>query len=181
MPPTPEPWSDGEVALRRWRSTDVPAIVAACQDPEIPRWTVVPEGYTERDALTWLASEAGNPALLGLAIVDAGDDERLLGSIGLHLHATEPMGEIGYWVAREARGRGVACRGVDLLAHWALTEAALARLQILVEPANHPSQRVALRAGFTQEGLLRSIRDIKGRRRDLISFSLLPEDLDGHY
>ena len=31
--------SDGSVRLRLRADADTPAIVAACQDPEIPRWT----------------------------------------------------------------------------------------------------------------------------------------------
>ncbi|MGH2801119.1 MAG: GNAT family N-acetyltransferase [Thermoleophilaceae bacterium] len=42
--------SDGEIALRPFIEDDVPAITAACQDPEIPRWTLVPSPYTEEDA-----------------------------------------------------------------------------------------------------------------------------------
>jgi RimJ/RimL family protein N-acetyltransferase len=35
------------------------------------------------------------------------------------------------------------------------------------------------RAGFTREGVLRSFIIIKGRRRDMASYSLLPHELDG--
>ena len=40
--------SDGEVRLRLRADSDVPALVAACRDPEVQRWTRVPEGYDER-------------------------------------------------------------------------------------------------------------------------------------
>jgi hypothetical protein len=36
---------DGVVMLRAWRSDDRERIVAALQDPEIPRWTSVPSPY----------------------------------------------------------------------------------------------------------------------------------------
>ena len=36
------PLTDGEIRLRAWKARDAPAVTAACQDPEIPRWTVVP-------------------------------------------------------------------------------------------------------------------------------------------
>jgi len=55
----------------------VPAIAAACQDPEIPRWTAVPSPYTEADARQWLESDEEE----SFAVVDKQSDE-LLGSIG---------------------------------------------------------------------------------------------------
>ncbi len=38
-----EPLVDAPTALRPWRDSDIYSIVAACQDPEIVRWTRVPE------------------------------------------------------------------------------------------------------------------------------------------
>src|SRR3954470_6682026 len=46
-----------------------------------------------------------------------------------------------------------------------------------VAPENVASQRVAEKAGFMQEGILRSYREIRGVRRDLVAYSLLPGDL----
>jgi RimJ/RimL family protein N-acetyltransferase len=87
--------------------------------------------------------------------------------------------EIGYWVAREARGRGVASGAVVLLGAWLFESLQLARLQIHTETENLASQRVAERAGFTREGVLRSYELIKGRPIDVVMFSALPGDLAG--
>ena len=43
-----EPLVDGDTALRSWRDADLPSLVAACQDPEIIRWTRVPAGLRGR-------------------------------------------------------------------------------------------------------------------------------------
>jgi RimJ/RimL family protein N-acetyltransferase len=102
------------VTLRPWRESDIPAIVEACQDPEIPRWTTVPSPYTEEDARAFVTGGVpGRADDLQLAIVAAAGDE-LLGSVGLFSPA-EGVGEVGYWVAAPARGRGVAARAVGLL------------------------------------------------------------------
>ncbi len=167
------------MTLRPFREEDVPDVAAACRDPEIPRWTRVPEGYTEADARAFLATSEqgwaeGTDAVF--VIADATTHE-LLGTAGIH-QIGGGSGEIGYLVRREARGRGVAPRAVRLVSGWALTELGLARLELLAEPANLPSQRVAEKAGFAREGLVRSYREIKGRRRDFVMFSLLPGDLD---
>lgn len=178
VPPEPD-LSDEAVLLRPWRTADVPALTAACQDPEIPRWTVVPSPYSERDAAQFVAAGPGALAAgraLDLAIVAAGGGD-LLGAVGLTEFAWEQRrAEIGYWVAREARGRGVAARAVRLLSDWALRELGIERVELMANPANAGSQRVAERAGFTREGLLRSYRYRHGVREDLVVFSRLDVD-----
>jgi RimJ/RimL family protein N-acetyltransferase len=67
---------------------------------------------------------------------------------------------------------------VRLLAPWALRELRLARVALHTTPDNKASQRVAERAGFTREGVLRSFEEHDGRRVDVVVFSLLPADLE---
>ena len=166
--------------LRPWRHTDTTALVEACQDPEISRWTAVPSPYGERDAFAYLArAEADRLAgrELGLAIADESGDE-LLGSCGLaRFDWHDRKAEIGYWIAAGARRRSVGSGATRLLARWGLDHLALERVELLVNPANEASQRLAERAGFTREGLLRRYRRRKGEREDLIMFSLLRGDL----
>ena len=81
---------------------------------------------------------------------------------------------LGYWVAPGARGHGLAARAVALVSAWAFARLRLARLEIWVEPANIASQRVAERAGFVHEGLLRSYVQLRTRRGDAHMYALLP-------
>ena len=149
------PLSDGVITLRAKTVRDADALTAACQDPEIPRWTLVPVPYRRADALTWLAAtELELDA--GLAIdwlaVDAADDG-LLASIALMgIDRERHTGEIGYWVAREARGRGVATRAVRLVRDWAASELGLTTLELLIHEDNAASHAVARAAGFTPSG-----------------------------
>src|ERR671923_1417748 len=174
------PLGDRDILLRAWRPSDVPALTAACQDPEIPRWTVVPSPYREQDARDFIAGcaedrHAGRE--LALAIVDA--EDRLLGAIGIgRFDWNDGKAEIGYWIARQARRRAVGVRAKRLLASWGLTELGLERIELLAHPGNEASQRLAERAGFTREGLLRRYRRRRGEREDLVMFSLLREDLE---
>jgi RimJ/RimL family protein N-acetyltransferase len=159
---------DGEVALRPPTDADVPAIVAACQDPEIGRWTQVPSPYTVADARAFLRA-APNVS----AIVDARTGE-LLGTIGWRW--VDGNVQLGYWVKREARGRGVATRALRLLAGWVFESLGAVRVQLHTEPGNRASQRVAEKAGFRREALLRSFIELKGTRRDVYMYVLLRED-----
>ena len=164
--------ADGDIVLRPFVDEDVPAIVAACQDPEIPRWTSVPSPYTEADARAFLM---GAPNVHTFAVVDR-DTGALLGSVGFQL-LNHSRATFGYWVNREARGRGVATRALRLLSRWALSEHGLARVQLIVEPENVASIRVAENAGFQREALLRSYIELKGRRRDVYLYALLADDV----
>jgi RimJ/RimL family protein N-acetyltransferase len=164
------------VTLRGWREEDIPAVTAICQDPEIPRWTNVPSPYTEDDARAFIGDVlAGRFHELALAVVDAPSDE-LLGAVGLRLPQAV-VGEVGYWVGAHARGRGVATRAVRLLCEWAFERLDLVRIKLHTLPGNRASERVAERAGFTREGLLRSFAEMKGERVDITMFSLLPGEL----
>jgi RimJ/RimL family protein N-acetyltransferase len=171
--------TDGVVTLRPWRADDVDALVALCDDPEIVRFTRVPSPYTRDDALMFMAQQVAAEQrgdLVGCAITDAADDARLVGAIDVR-RTGEGRASIGYLLAAEARGRGVATRAVRLISRWALPEMELARLEIHARPDNPASQRVAERAGFTREGVLRSYRLDKGERNDRVVFSLLPDDV----
>ena len=168
--------SDSGVLLRPFTDADVPAVTAACRDPEIQRWIPVPSPYGEDDARTFVARcregwhdrDAWN-----FAIVEATSGD-LVGSISVRL--VESNGQVGYWIKPEARGGGIATRALRLLSGWAFEELGLERLQLIVEPENVASQRVAERAGFTREGLLRSYMPFRDRRRDFFMYSLLPEE-----
>ena len=173
------PLSDGAITLRAWTMADVPALTAACQDAEIPRWTVVPAPYEERHARDFVSGsaydrEAGRE--LALAIVDGRGE--LLGAVGLaHIDWEDRRAEVGYWVAREARGHSVAARATRLLAGHAIHALDFERVELLAHPQNASSQRVAAKAGFTREGLLRRYRRRRGEREDLVMFSLLAEEI----
>jgi RimJ/RimL family protein N-acetyltransferase len=150
---------DDDLVLRPKVPDDVDALVEACQDPEIPRWTMVPSPYGRADAKAFIASSA-NEAAAGTAVnllaVDAADG-RLLGSFSVMEMGREPgYGEIGYWVTAEARGRGVATRAVRRLVRWAREELGLTRLEILTHKDNLASRRVAEKAGFHDTGRLAS-------------------------
>jgi RimJ/RimL family protein N-acetyltransferase len=172
--------SDGSIRIRLRADADTAAIVAACQDPEIPRWTRVPDSYDETSANEWAVEsmrqqEAGEG--LHLLIVDAQTDD-LLGSIGVHdINRIDRRCDIGYWLATEARGRGVMAHAVTLLSEWAFGNLPVERIEITIEPSNAASRAVAERAGYTFEGVLRSHTVIKGRRRDMAMYSLLRGEL----
>lgn len=164
---------DGDLLLRQPTSSDVDALVEACQDPELGRFIPnFPSPYAADDARGWISRANRTSAQKTLVIVDA-RTSRLLGAIEVRLGE---VGSIGYWVRADARGRGVATRALRLLALWAVTQGGVERLELTTHPENVASQRVAEKAGFRREGILRAHTRFAEGRRDSVMFSLLPAD-----
>jgi RimJ/RimL family protein N-acetyltransferase len=155
---------------------DVPAIVDACNDPDIQHWIpTVPRPYTEEDARAFVRGEVAGVHGHQFAITEKG---RVVGSIGMSVNDLFRNGHIGYWCAPDARSRGVTTRALRVLCRFALDELQLQRLELITDPDNRPSQRVAEKVGFRREGVLRShLLHPDGRRRDSVMFSLLPGEL----
>jgi RimJ/RimL family protein N-acetyltransferase len=108
----------------------------------------------------------------------ARDDGRHLGGSGLH-RINWPLRafEIGYWLARDAEGRGYASETVRLLTRLAFDALDANRVEIRVDTRNDRSRRVAERLGFVLEGTLRrAAADVAGRPTSLHVFALLPDE-----
>ncbi|MEH1165558.1 GNAT family N-acetyltransferase [Micromonospora sp. CPCC 205539] len=166
--------------LRPWRETDADAVHRACQDPDIQRWLTVPRPYLPEHAHGFVTELSGRAWAQGtgapLAVCDAATGE-LLGSSGLVVIDTARSGEIGYWTAPWARGRGVAVRAARAVARWSFDTLGLRRLVWQAEVGNHASRLVALRAGFRIEGGLRLADPPPGGRSDGWIGSLLPGEV----
>jgi RimJ/RimL family protein N-acetyltransferase len=104
-------------------------------------------------------------------------DGEFLGIAGfVELNREGHEGEIGYVVAEEARGRGVATQAVGLLTRWGFDELELERITLLIDVANPASERVAEHCGYTREGTLRSVHVKEGLRSDTGVWSRLRGD-----
>ena len=173
--PRPEVLSDGIVTLRPWTEADAPAIVACIDgDEEITRWLdQIPQPYGLEHALASIRGIGES----SLAVVDS--TGRVLGSIGVRWDEPGDVGEVGYWLRAEARGRGVTSCALLLISRWALSRDGVGRLQLRAAVENLASRRVAEKAGFRLEGVLRSAHwnPRLERRVDWAVYSLLPGEL----
>lgn len=166
--------------LRPYRAEDAAAVKLACNDPLTRRWIPLPDPYDEAVAGGWVTEESHRLRLAGTGVnfaVESRDTGRLVGGFGLHgLDDRDRQGEIGYWVAPDARGRGYAAEAVRRIAEYAFSDLRLGRIEVRVEPGNAGSHRVAVKAGCTYEGLHRSASTFYDRRVDLALWRLLPGD-----
>ena len=155
--PVPDiPVTDGEVSLRIFSLNDVAAVTAACQDPEIHRWTAtIPWPYEESHARDWIASheelrEKGHTADFAIA---RKDDDAHLGALSFNqIDWTQNAAFVGYWVVASERGHRVATRALLLGAHWAFRELGIGELKLVTLHGNIASEKVAQNAGFGLTG-----------------------------
>jgi RimJ/RimL family protein N-acetyltransferase len=107
------------------------------------------------------------------------DAGAVLGVIGLHdlQLFNKREGEIGYWVRRSARGRGVASTAIRAMAAFAFNELKLVRVSMRIRLDNASSRRAADRAGARYEGALRNGLVQGDAAFDVALYALLPDDL----
>ena len=147
-------------------------------DPELLRFTRVPEPVPPGFARTWLARyEEGRKdgTRDAFAIVD---DGAFLGlALAPEIEHDARTAELGYVVAPAARGRGVATEALRQLTEWAFSERGMFRLELLISVENAASRRVAERCGYVREGVLRSLHVKEGVREDTEIWSRLATDV----
>ncbi|NXY96266.1 GNAT family N-acetyltransferase [Streptomyces sp. BR123] len=167
------------LVLRPWAPEDTDAVHLACQDPDIQRWTTVPAPYEREHARGWTGeiSPAGwrQDTEYSFAVCRA-DSGILVGAVGLHVRGPAAY-EVGYWAAKEHRGRGHTTEAVTAVSRWAFTELGAGRVEWRAEVGNAGSRAVAEKAGFRVEGVLRAALPVRGTWRDCWVGGLLPADL----
>ena len=148
-------------------------------DPEVLRFTRVPEPVPGDFAESWLARyERGRAdgTRMNFAVIE-GPDNRVAGfAVAPVIDAEAATAELGYVVAGWARGRGVGTAVLRELTNWAFTELGMVRVELLIDVDNPASKGVAENCGYTREGVLRSVYVKPGRRADTECWSRLVTD-----
>lgn len=80
-----------------------------------------------------------------------------IGGSGLHrMDWSVPKFEIGYWIATLFARQGYVTEAVNRITHFAFEDLSAQRIEIRCDQLNSRSARVAERAGFIFEGILRN-------------------------
>jgi RimJ/RimL family protein N-acetyltransferase len=170
--------ADDTIRLEPLTQADVPDMLALTVDADIIRFTRVPTDADEPFVRDWIGRyEAGweDGSRAGFT-VRAGDGEFLGFAALVDLDLEHHEAELGYMVAPAARGRGVASRAVALVTQWAFDELGLLRVELRIDVGNAPSERVAERAGYRLDGVLRNVYFKEDARCDLGVWSRLSSD-----
>lgn len=163
--------------LRPWHPDDAPAVYDACQDPEVQRWTQVPVPYAPEHAEGFVgeiaaATWADGGALFAVEPVDGGP---LIASMGV-VPPRDGFASAGYWSVAGHRGHGFTAEALGVLTAWAFADLGLHRMELHVDPANAGSRRVAERAGYRAEGLIRQRFLHRGQPGDFLLYARLATD-----
>jgi RimJ/RimL family protein N-acetyltransferase len=177
-PMEPVTLTTDRLLLRTVGPQDTDTVYAAVQEPDIQRWTTIPSPYLPEHAQSFTEQQVpygwANDSMFTFGLFLPGD--RLAGMLGITMRSLGTA-EIGFWAAKEHRGRGYVTEAALVAARWAFTELRIDRLEWLAEVGNHASRAVAERTGFAVEGTLRAAMNNDGVRRDCWVGSLLPSDL----
>lgn len=167
--------------LGPFEAADVEAVAEACSDAEVQRWLPLPRPYRREEAADWCLRKAPELRESGAGLelaIHTRPDGQLAGCIGLK--QPDWVGrvvEVGYWAAPATRRRGYLGEAVRAITDWVLTEQGFERVELLAATGNLASQRVAERAGFTREGVMRNAGYTHDGRVDLVLYAKIRGDL----
>lgn len=125
-----------------------------------------------------LRSEARKGRMLPYAIELDGQFVGQL-TIGNVTHGALRSAWIGYWVASDVIGGGVATAALALGVDHCFGHVMLHRVEATVRPENAASRRVLAKVGFREEGLLKRYLDVDGAWRDHLLVALTVEEMNG--
>ena len=179
------PLTTERLVLRPLIPEDAEALHRLVNDFEVTRnLTVVPFPYPRELADEWIQSTRQMLAEGGayhLAITGReGDQEMLIGAVGLRIDADGRVGRLGYWVGRRFWGHGVATEAAGRLARWALANLDLDRLEAGVITDNPASAAVLRRIGFRQIGEGTDTFLARGGEHPVWHFEATRDDIFGH-
>jgi RimJ/RimL family protein N-acetyltransferase len=174
--------AEAGITLRAANSGDLAAIVEQCRDPDMIRWTTVPNppgGYQLRDAEEFLAVIASgwtSGKRLGWTIEgQRGTTRGFCGSIDLRLEG-DGIAEVGFGLHPEARGRSMMTAALQLVCDYGFQVAGLQVIRWRAVVGNWASRRVAAKVGFVFDGTIRRLLVHRGELLDGWMATLTADD-----
>jgi len=140
--------------IRPWdEPRDRAAFAALTHDPEVMRYVHGGVPYSEEEVDEWFARQArwmrDYDLCMGALIEKA--TGKLLGLTGIQPLGTTGELEIGWWLARDAWGRGYATEAGGAAMRHVLETLDRPRVVAIIDPQNEPSKRVVARLGMHWE------------------------------
>jgi RimJ/RimL family protein N-acetyltransferase len=139
--------------LRMLRETDFPVYETWCANPDVMQF-LGGKTFNRVEAWRHMASLIGHWELRGFGYyaVEEKTTGLFIGRVGFTHHPGWPGFELGWTIAPENQGRGLATEAAQLLLTYAFDELDKPHVISLIHPDNAPSRRVAEKLGETIEG-----------------------------
>lgn len=148
------------------------------QSPSLHQWVDwCSQDFSGQDAerfimatrLNWVKADA-----YGFGVFDR-KQQTLVGMVAINeFYHTFNMASLGYWIADHYQQQGLGREALSALVEYCFSHLGLTRLEIVCDPANAPSQQLALACGGQQESLARNRYMFNGEPRDGIVYGLIP-------
>ena len=149
------------VAMRYWSHEPLPDLDAARA-----YLRSIDEGFEQRSLFQWALTRP--------------EDDRLVGTVTLlHWDRANRRAEVGYMLAREQWGQGLASEAVRAVLRFAFDALGLHRIEAELDPRNEASARLLERLGFRHEGHQRERWFLYGEWSDSALYGLLRTDFEG--
>lgn len=138
------------------------------------------EGFDTLDAEAWInRSRQGwlTGASYELAAFES-ETGTLIGCVYVSsIDSVANMANLGYWVATKHQGCGYALEAAEVAAALAFGHLLLTRLELVMDPDNQASIRIAEKMQATFECRARNRYMYNGEAREGLVYSLIPEDM----
>lgn len=116
----------------------------------------VDKTLSENDTAGFISGMLLSFAITGAFTCGIWDREHLCGVVGFNkIDSHNRIGHIGYWLSKNAEGKGIMTDSCRTLIEHGLKEYGLNRIVITVATQNLKSQAIPDRLGFLREGVLR--------------------------
>jgi ribosomal-protein-serine acetyltransferase len=100
-----------------------------------------------------------------------------VGRIGLHhLNLQNKVGAIGYWLSKEAQGKGIILKSCKALINYGFQNLGLHRIEIKAAVNNLKSQAIPEKLNFVKEGVLRQAEFVNNQFLDLFLYSMISDE-----
>jgi RimJ/RimL family protein N-acetyltransferase len=171
--------NDGRTWLRLAAPTDIDAVYAACQDPDMQRWTTIPVPYQREHAEEFVTRMATPDtwAETPYWVITDRPDGSFLGGIDLRPDGSGGAA-VGYMIAPAARRQGHGTRALQLACRWGFEVGGLRVIRWYAGVGNHASRAMAEAVGFqVHDEIQRLGLAQRGHLLDAWYGDLLPSDL----
>ena len=159
------------IKIRLQKTSDAERFFEILSNPNFTYFNVQPESV--EDERKWLAENPKrikNNTEWNYTILN---DDEIIGAIGVKINSHRNyIGEIGYFLDEKFWGKGIVTEAVKLVEDICFKELKLTRIEIVMQPANKGSEKVAIKNKYLKEGLLKkALKHKDGSMKDCFLYA----------